>query len=103
MNRRMKKKAESIRRKKLHRILDQVIDINGLGKRQAKLTGDKPTAFYWFNGHTGDLSVTVHSMGWHTGSNPSYRADPYLDESQYGPSFDSVIRDLDDLKEQLHV
>ena len=103
MNRRMKKKAENIRRKKLHRILDQVIDINGLGARQAKLTGDKPTAFYWFNGHAGDLSVTVHSMGWYPGCNDSYSADSYFDGNKYGPSFDSVIRDLDELKERLNV
>ena len=103
MNRGMKKKAESVRRKKLHRILDQVLDINGLGKRQAKLTGNKPTAFYWINGHTGDLSVTVHSMGWYPGCNDSYSAYPYLDGSDCGPSLDSVIRDLDDLKERLHV
>lgn len=103
MNRRQKKKAENIRRAKLHRILDQVLDINGLEARKREKTGFKPTAFYWINGHTGDLSVTVHSMGWYPGCNDSYSAYPYLDGSDCGPSLDSVIRDLDDLKERLHV
>lgn len=98
MNRRQKKKNEKIRRAKLHRILDQVLDINGLEARKREKTGFKPTAFYLVFGHTGDLSVSVHSTGWHTGSNPSYKADIYLD----GSNSDRVIKDLDDLKERLH-
>ena len=38
MNRRQKKKVEKISRAKLHRILDQILDINGLESRQKQMS-----------------------------------------------------------------
>lgn len=45
MNKRLGKKAEKNRRRDIHRILDMVLDINGLEAREREITGNKPTAF----------------------------------------------------------
>lgn len=103
MNRRMKKKAENIRRKKLHRILDQVLDINGLKARQKTRTGDKPTAFFWFNGNTGITDIMVHYTGWEHGSRADMSKMVGLYPRAWNDNADDVIKQLDDLKERLHV
>ena len=46
MKKRLKRKIEKRRRAEVHRVLDLVLDINGLGRRQEKLTGNLPTAFF---------------------------------------------------------
>ena len=46
MKKRLEKKVEKIRRKKVHEILEMVLEINGTHSRQRVLTGNKPTAFF---------------------------------------------------------
>lgn len=104
MNRRIKKKAEKIRRKKIHKILDQVLDINGLEARSKKKTGYKPTAFLDMRGHVGTISVWIYKNGWDHEADTDYKAEIKMNGDLYG--FDniySVIRDLDDLKRRLNV
>lgn len=95
MNRRQKKKAESIHREKLHRILDQVLDINGLEARQKAETGDKPTAFFWFNGHTGVTDVMVHYTGWDQGSGSDFTKRVKIPPEEWHDNADDVINQLD--------
>lgn len=53
-------------REKMHEILDIVLDANDLEERQRKTTGNKPTVFYWFNGHMATLNISIHANGWST-------------------------------------
>ena len=90
-------KAESRRRRKIHQILDLVLDINGLQRSRASITGNHPTAFFFFCGHTGDAEVTVHKNGWEPKSKPEIDMDFHIDSSlaRYGyASMDDVIKVL---------
>ena len=64
MKKRLEKKAEKLRRKMIHEILDIVLDINTTQPRQKKRTGNKPTAFFSFSGHTSDIHAAVYEHGW---------------------------------------
>lgn len=52
------------KRAALHKILDLVLDINGLEERDQRVTKDKPTAFFTFSGHTAGVDVNVYENGW---------------------------------------
>lgn len=64
MNKRAKKKEEARRRDQIHRILDLVLDINGMQASDTELTGDHPTAFLKINGHVGLIEVWIYRTGW---------------------------------------
>ena len=64
MNKRISKKKERAIRKEIHRLLDLVLDINGLGSRCKEETGDLPTAFFRFSGHIGTVEAHVYDKGW---------------------------------------
>ncbi len=51
-------------REKIHEILDIVLDINSLGKREKNYTGNLPTAFFYFFGHVASLDISIHENGW---------------------------------------
>ena len=102
MNRRQKK-AENIRRAKIHRILDQVLDINGLEARKREETGDKPTAFLYINGHIGTASVSIDYLGWSPDKSADFKREFGMNPIGYHDSIDDVIKQLDDLKKRLHV
>lgn len=95
MNGRQKKKYEKIRRAKIHRALDRVLDINGLEARSRELTGNKPTAFMYINGHIGTVSINVHYSGWAPGKYSDYRGEFGLKPVEYLKSIDDVIKQLD--------
>lgn len=67
MNKRLQKKNENRKRKLVHELLDLVLDINGLGSRSQKDTGNLPTAFFEFTGHVGWAEVQVYQHGWFLG------------------------------------
>lgn len=52
------------KREQLHRILDLVLDINGLEERKPESTEKKPTTFLSFYGHTNTIDVSVYKKGW---------------------------------------
>lgn len=58
-------------RKKLHEILDIVIDGNGFGKRSRAETGTLPTLFMMFSGHIAKLTIQLHVDGWRPGEIPN--------------------------------
>lgn len=70
------------KRKLLHEILDLVLDINGFEQRRRKYTGDKPTAFFRFNGHVCDIEVDIHEQGWEPAINPYIEYREYIDEEK---------------------
>ena len=95
MNGRQKKKAEKIRRAKLHRLLDQVLDINGLEARSVEETGDKPTAFFWFSGHTGTTNIMVHYTGWDRNTEADFSKNIAMFPKSWHDNADDVIKQLD--------
>ena len=56
MKKRLAKKIEKMRRKKIHEALEMVLEINTTQKRAQDITGRKPTAFFSFSGHVADVS-----------------------------------------------
>ena len=51
MKKRLAKKIEKMRRKKIHEALEMVLEINTTQVRSQELTGHKPTAFFTFFGN----------------------------------------------------
>lgn len=60
----MNDKIKENNRQKLHELLDIAIDTNGFGARKKETTGDKPTVFFFFSGHTADATFSLHIDGW---------------------------------------
>lgn len=56
-------------RKKLHEILDIVLDCNGYEGRTTERTGNLPTAYFSFFGNVGSVDVTICKDGWYHGDN----------------------------------
>lgn len=80
MKKRLKRKIEKRRRAEVHRVLDLVLDINGLGERREKLTGNLPTSFFTFYGHVAGLYVRVFENGWRENVPADYTSDTYIDQ-----------------------
>lgn len=78
MNKRAKKKAEKRRRALVHQILDVVLDINGVGERQKKYTGNMPTAFFEFSGHISGVGIEVYRDGWGDDQSEKFSKYGYL-------------------------
>ena len=58
---------EAENRKKLHEILDIVLDCNGLKARRRNKTGKLPTAYLSFYGNVACCDVTICAGGWYAG------------------------------------
>lgn len=87
MNKRVEKKVKKDQRQDIHKILDQVLDINGLGARKRSLTGELPTAFFTFSGHVAEVEVSIHGRGW--------------DHGHHGREFQAYTDDPDSLEQML--
>ena len=100
MNKRAKKKAEKRIRGDIHKALDIVLDINGLDCRTHGLTGNLPTAFFYFSGHTAGIYADIHKDGWIPyGPSPESRYC-YL-RAQMGDQMDEFISWLEGMKKEL--
>ena len=73
MKKRLEKKAEKMRRKKVHEILEMVLENNTTHPRQREYTGTLPTAFFEFSGHVSRVYVQVIRDGW---NDRGYLDDP---------------------------
>lgn len=93
MNKRLKKKAEKNARKKIHDLLDVVLDINGLSGRKQDITGTLPTAFFEFCGHIGQVEFSVYNEGWFPGATANFNR--YVDLSP-----EKIGREISRLKER---
>ena len=67
MRKRLAKKIEKMRRKKIHEALEMVLEINTTQRREWSITRNKPTAFFDFSGHTAGVSVDICPDGWYSG------------------------------------
>lgn len=54
-------------KEKLHKLLDAVLDANGLEARTQEKTGLKPTVFFSFSGHIAACEIRVYDNGWTPG------------------------------------
>ena len=92
--------SDAEKREKLHQILDLVIDINGFDSRQVRLTGDKPTAFFWFSGHVSSLEVFLYTRGYKRNSKHDVRMEDYIDREN--PMLDEIIQKLEEIKDGIY-
>lgn len=79
MKKRLRKKADKARKKEIHKLLDLVLDINGLSKRRGDLTGHLPTAFFRFSGHTAMISIEIFKDGWESNQYSDFYEHAYSD------------------------
>lgn len=94
-----KSKAEERKRQQICEVLDLCLQINGLQSSEQELTGDHPTAFFYFSGHTARIKIDVHRDGWKAGA----FADDCLDAFTTEPGeVERLIRRLKQLKKDLH-
>lgn len=64
MTTRQKKKARKRAKKQLHRLLDIVLDTNGMESRTQEETGALPTVFLFYYGHINTVEVEIALRGW---------------------------------------
>ena len=96
MKKRLEKKVEKMRRKKVHEILEMVLEINTTYERRQEVTGNKPTAFFWFNGHTASLDISVYQNGWY----PDCREYQNFN-TIFEYSMDELLEELSNRKKEL--
>lgn len=99
MNKRLKSKIEKRRRQQICEALDLCLQINGLQESKRSLTGDHPTAFFRFYGHTAEVAVETCVTGWELGMNAGKYLNAYLDSPG---QMDKLLKDLKQLKKGLH-
>lgn len=95
MRDRLRKKAEKRKREQIHRLLDLALDINGLGMRKQNVTGNLPTAFFYYSGHTASIDVHVHSRGWCIDDVQDKKVSAYIDKAG---ELERAVRQLKEIK-----
>lgn len=101
MRKRLEKKVEKMRRKKVHEILEMVLEINGTHSRQRELTGNKPTAFFCFSGHTAGVTVNVYNDGWDYWNSSSHVMESYIDVHIDGAELTDLKNEIENVMEEL--
>lgn len=100
MKKRLAKKIEKMRRKKIHKALEMVLEINTTQKRDQDITGRKPTAFFSFSGHVADVDVSVYQNGWSftRSAEGRWSAQAFLD---WAGDMERLLKELADKKKEL--
>ena len=100
MKKRLAKKIEKMRLKKIHVALEMVLEINTTQVRSQELTGRKPTAFFWFSGHVADVDVIVYQNGWSftRGMKGRWSVQALLDQSG---DMERLLKELANKKKEL--
>ena len=98
MKKRLAKKIEKMRRKKIHEALEMVLEINTTQVRKQEVTGCKPTAFFSFYGNIPDVDVTVYPDGWRYESGLNGRYNTHSDRAG---DMDRLLKELADKKKEL--
>lgn len=101
MKKRLEKKVEKMRRKKVHEILEMALEINGTLPRQRELTGNKPTAFFNFSGHTAGVTVNVYNDGWDSGHLSDHAIGSYIDVHIKGAELADLKNEIENVMEEL--
>lgn len=99
MNQRLRRKTEKRKRQQICEVLDLCLQINGLQGNRQELTGDHPTAFFFFWGHMAMIKADVHREGWKAGASADERLDALITEPG---EVERLIRQLKQLKKDLH-
>lgn len=99
MKKRLEKKVEKMRRKKIHEILEMVLEINSTHGRTREKTGEKPTAYFQFSGHVACIDVSVDKNGWVPSLNTDFREFAYMDI--HGFPLENIKNGLEDIMEEL--
>lgn len=101
MKKRLEKKVEKIRRKKVHEILEMVLEINGTHSRKRALTGNKPTALFSFSGHTAGVDVSVYNDGWDSWNLSDHVMRSYIDMHINGAELADLKNEIENVMEEL--
>lgn len=101
MKNRLKKKVEKMHRKKVHEILEMVLEINTTYPRQRKYTGALPTAFFEFSGHVSRVFIQIVKDGWNANGNLNDPGSICMDASTEFDEIEALIRTLKDITEEL--
>lgn len=101
MNKRLEKKVEKMRRKKVHEILEMVLEINSTYARRTELTGDKPTAHFEFSGHISRLYVQIQKSGWKKSVNLNEPDNAWLDVSTDPDEMERLKKKIKEIQEEL--
>lgn len=81
---------EAENRKKLHELLDIVLDANGIDVRKRDVTGTLPTLFFEFSGHVAQVSIRLHKNGWQPSASWDRSWDFYTNEPMTDKHIESV-------------
>ena len=100
MKKRLAKKIEKMRRKKIHEVLEMVLEINTTQKREQEITGRKPTAFFTFSGHVADVDVSVYPNGWSftRGAEGRWSSEAFIN---HAGDMDQLLEELAEKKKEL--
>lgn len=79
---RTKKRVEKGRRKLIHKLLDVVLDINGINRRAQLYTRNQPTIFFELLGNVAIINVRLHAQGWASGQNWDKAMDVHMYSTQ---------------------
>lgn len=101
MKKRLEKKVEKMRRKKVHEILEMVLEINTTHPRSFDRTGDKTTASFMFSGVVASVDASIYRDGWDFGKKMDFFAHAYIDASFEGLRIEDIKSKLKDITEEL--
>lgn len=92
------------KREQLHKILDLILDINGMEARKRKLTGEKPTAFFNYSGHTNTINAVVYKTGWRLQSEPEidFNVVNIIVPIYKDPELEEIIAVLEGFKNEMN-
>ena len=82
------------KRQKMHKILDLVLDIDGITSKNREKGG--PNVFMYFSGHIHEVTVQVFEDGWVAGTDPDYVNEIGLSYSQADTKIEETISYLRD-------
>ena len=89
-------------REQLHRILDIVLDGNGLECRTREKTGTMPTLFFRYSGHVANMEVELYPDGWASGASHSsfdFYTDCDIDDEKIDSLAAAITEALGEKKE----
>lgn len=95
------KMSEVGKRKKMHKILGLLMDINGVEESHC-MPGEEngPIVFMEFHGHVGSLHIEVYKSGWEKDKVPDLLVNLYLKEDE--SELNEIIRRLEAIKEEVY-
>lgn len=84
----------------INKLFAKCIEINGLSERKKDKTGNLPTVFINYFGHTARIEIGVHLNGWEPESSSDENIGFYTDNSfsDFKKSYNSAMKRLDGIK-----